>query len=363
MEKTKVLIVGGGPAGATAAKLLAENRIDVILLERNLSFVKPCGGGIPLSAFEEFNIPRTPIKKEVKNIKVISPKGEALEIELKSGSLAIVERGEFGRCLRNISEKKGAKIIEGEFVRFIKDKETYKIEAHIGKETIEILSEYIIAADGVNSRVRAFMGIKPPASISTLSEHIRGLKTESCEFWFGSSYAPVAYSWVFPTADGVSAGTGSIKKEKIRLLFERFKKRRGITEEGQKRSYRIPLWKGDLYNKDRIIFAGDSAGHVLPLACEGIYYAMKAGEFAAMAIIERNANNYKKIWKSMFQKRFALMNRLRNYFLKDDISIEKLVALHRIPEVQEASMRLWLRKDNSSLGIKEYIRLFRKFLR
>jgi len=66
----KVLVVGGGPAGATAARFLANNGVDVILLERNLSFVKPCGGGVSISALYELGIPKTMIKKEVKSIRL-----------------------------------------------------------------------------------------------------------------------------------------------------------------------------------------------------------------------------------------------------------------------------------------------------
>lgn len=101
---------------------------------------------------------------------------------------------------------------------------------------------------------------------------------------------------------------------------------------------------------------------MLPLTYEGIYYAMKAGELAALAITEEKVNNYKKMWKDRFQKRFMLMDRLRNYFLKDDASAEKLVAYHKIPEIQEASLRLWLRKDGSRNSFMNYLRLFRKFL-
>ena len=357
----KVLIVGGGPAGATAARFLAEAGIHVILLERNCSFTKPCGGGLSLSAFNEFGISRTIIKKEINRIRIISPKGESLDIDLIGHSLTIIERSEFDNTLRNRAEEKGAKVIEGEFLNLTHDT-NYRVEAIIGEALCEIVSEYIIAADGVNSKVRKAIGLKPCQTIFAAYETIKEMQTETCEFWFGSSHAPYSYSWVFPAVEGISIGTGSFEPGIISTLLEKFKNRKGIVPEGKKRIYRIPVWTGDLYNKNKILFAGDAAGHVLPLTYEGIYYAMKAGEFAAKAILEEKVDNYKKIWKDRFQKRFTLMDKLRKYFLKDDASAEKLVALHRRHEVQQASLRLWLSKDSSKESLMSYIRLFGNFL-
>jgi len=360
--KTNVLVIGGGPAGATAARVLARNGIDVVLLERNLSFIKPCGGGIPTSTFEEFSIPRTTMKKEVTQIKFISPRDEEIHMELKGGTITIVTRGEFEPVLRHLAEDQGARVVEGERIQIV-DEKLYKTEVQCGKKKTVMVSEYIVAADGVNSRVRALLGIKPCQAIFTVSERINDPVTECCEFWFGSHHAPGFYSWVFPTADGSSFGTGTLEQGKTNVLIERFKKRRNLTQEGQKRVYRIPLWKGDIYNKGRILFAGDSAGHVLPFTFEGIYYAMKAGELAAQAIIENKAEKYKNMWKDRFQKKFAMMEKLQNFFFKDDASAEKMIALHRSQAVQEASMGLWIQKDSTGLGLKEYIKLFGKFLR
>lgn len=358
----KVLVVGGGPAGAIGARTLAEWGFEVILVERNLSFEKPCGGGVPLSAFDELGITKGVIKREVRNIRIISPIGEKVDIALRGGSLGIVARGEFDRALRSEAEKKGAQVIEGEFRWITTGHKEYRVETIIKGIKTEITSEYVIAADGVNSRVRAAVGIKPPKALVAFSEKIKGIDTDCCEFWFGVSHAPGSYSWVFPAPEGISAGTGSPDPGKVLALYQVFRKKRGITLEGLKRVYKIPRWEGDLYNKNNIIFAGDSAGQVMPINYEGIYYAMKAGEFAARAIIEGKAINYKKMWKSSFQKKFSLMDKLGRYFLKDDASLERLVALHRRPEVQEASMRLWLRKDSGREGLQSYIRLFRKFL-
>jgi geranylgeranyl reductase len=358
----KVLVIGGGPAGATAAKVLAADGVEVVLLERNLSFSKPCGGGLTLSAFDEFSLPKEIIEKEVRSVKLISPSGEDVTIGLGGSGIAIVQRKKFDAVLREKAAKEGSQVIEGDFAA-MSGKKLYRIEVRTGNEKTEITAEYVIAADGVNSLVRKALGFPQTRALFVISEHIRGVvQDDLCEFWFGSSHAPGYYSWAFPAHEGIALGTGHLVPGDIQNLFEKFKIRKGIKTEGTRKIYRIPLWKGDLYQSGRVLFAGDAAGQVLPLTYEGIYYAMRSGELAAQAFLEGRPNKYKQMWTSRFQKKFLLMDKLRAYFLKDDASAERLVALHKRPEIQQASLRLWLMKDNSKESFFSYSGLFRKFL-
>jgi geranylgeranyl reductase len=183
---TKVLVVGGGPAGSTAAKILAEHGIEVILIERNLSFRKPCGGGIPYASFDEFGIPKTTIIHHVKSVSIVSPQGRKVKIPLKGGGLAIVDRQQFDMMLRAQAEESGARLSECEFKGMIREK-LYSIETKAGSEKSGIRAEYVIAADGIHSRVRAAFGIKPVQSLFAASEHIEGVQSSACEFWFGSA--------------------------------------------------------------------------------------------------------------------------------------------------------------------------------
>lgn len=365
--RTHVLVIGGGPAGAVAARFLASHGVDTLLVERNLAFVKPCGGGIPYSAFQELGIPEYPVKRYVSELKVVSPGGETLNITLNGGSIAIVERGDFDRALRAEAEAAGATILEAEFMGFPDTGRTVTalvVSRNPGGtlRRMEVRADYVIAADGVNSRVRAATNIRPSPCFLTLSERIRGEYSDACEFWFGSSHAPRSYSWVFPMEGGVSAGTGAFGRAGIRGLWQRFKARRDLKSGGQFRGYRIPLWQGDLFHSGRILFAGDAAGHVMPFTCEGIYYSMKSGEMAATAVMAGRPADYKRMWQERFLSRFSLMKRLWAYFLKGDHRMERVVLLHKRPEVQEAAMALWLRKDHGKGSLLSYMNLLRSFL-
>jgi geranylgeranyl reductase len=359
--RTPVLVIGGGPAGATAAAFLADQGREVLLLEKNRSYAKPCGGGLALATFEELDLPRSAIKRQVQGLRLLSPGGQELEIPLPDHPLALVERREFDESLRLKAQSRGAQILEGEFLRVLDEKRGV-VEARLGQGKVEITADFIIAADGVNSRVRTSLRIPPLPALWTVSGEAQGDRP-SCEFWFGASQSPFSYSWVFPTAKGLSVGTGALEAKKIQALFRDFLKKAGIGFPPHRRVYRIPVWQGKLFHRSRFLFVGDAAGQVLPLSYEGLYYAMKAGQLAARAVLTGRAGTYKKMWQGEFQKRFMLLDRLKNYFLKDDASAERLIALHRHPEVRAISLRLWLRQDNRKHGLFHYLKLLGKFLR
>jgi geranylgeranyl reductase len=362
--RTQALIIGGGPAGSAAARLLARNGVDTLLVERNFSYIKPCGGGIPSTAFDELAIPEHLIRKHVDTVTVVSPKGDRIDIKLKGGSIAIVERGDFDRCLRAEAERSGARLLEAGFTHFKEIGRTVVAQLTLPhlSDFMTVEADYVVAADGVNSRARAALDIGPSPSLLTLSEKIKGEETDTCEFWFGSSHAPRSYSWVFPQKDGVSAGTSAFQHTGMRGLWQEFLTRRGLQTDGSLRGFRIPLWQGDLYSLGRILFAGDAAGQVMPFTCEGIYYSMKSGEMAAMAILDGKTANYRRLWERMFYRRFSLMKRLWAYFLRADSRAEKVVQVHKRPEVQKASTVLWLKKDLGKGSLLSYTNIFRRFL-
>lgn len=64
--KYKVAVVGGGPSGACAAEIFAQEKgIDTVLFERKLDNAKPCGGAIPLCMVGEFDLPESVVDRKV----------------------------------------------------------------------------------------------------------------------------------------------------------------------------------------------------------------------------------------------------------------------------------------------------------
>jgi geranylgeranyl reductase len=377
--RTNVLVIGGGPAGASASWSLSKNNIDTILLEKKPSFVKPCGGGLPSSAFDELGIPKETIKKQVRRISLHSPEGKTVDVSLKAGFIAIVERGRFDSALREKAKSSGAQALEGEFLGFKDIGSAVASDVMIDGRRQEIVSDYVVAADGVNSRARRAAGLPPLKAFNTLSislndEHMhmpdmQRHEDAGCELWFGSSHAQRAYSWVFPKGEGIKLGTAALGRVRLMDMLKIFVKRRGITFEedllkkgGFLRGYRIPLWQYGAFNAGNVLFCGDSAGHVMPFTFEGMYYAMKAGTFAAEAIAKGKPAEYKKLWRRRFLKRFYLMRLLWEFFLKDDARAEKLVSIFGEASVQEAAVNLWIDKKANERSLLSFAKIFRKYI-
>ena len=76
----EVLVVGASVGGSTAAETLARAGVPVVLLERDLARVKPCGGAVPPVAFEEFDLPQSLISRKVHRALVHSPSERTAEI-------------------------------------------------------------------------------------------------------------------------------------------------------------------------------------------------------------------------------------------------------------------------------------------
>ena len=333
------LIIGGGPSGATLARKLAKSSIDTILIEKNFSFDKPCGGGIKSIVFSEFDIPKELEIKQITKFNLITKK-EAVSVNLVKTPISIVLRKEFDHELRNLAQKDGAKLLEGKYInsKFYDDCIISEIKTTESK-VIFIKSKYLVAADGVNSTVRKKILNTQTSSLLTNYSLIENQDIDYCDFYFGKDFAPNEYAWIFPHGDKLSIGS-ILKSDKLKKVFEEFK---NIDFKGSKvKGYFIPSWNNEkIFYRNRTFFVGDCAGQVLPFTYEGIYFAMKSAHILADAIIENNPDLYEKKRNEIYLKKFRFFKIMQKIFLYNDFFANFMIKIFKNNRLQGRCLNYW----------------------
>ncbi len=353
----EIIIVGGGPAGATAARYLSKFGIKNTLIQRDFNFKKPCGGGIRIDTFKEFELDKKVIKKIVNEIEIFH-KNRKISINISKNPIAIVERREFDAYLRELAKKEGSEVIEATFLDLEILKDYILVKVRREGKTKYLKASYLIAADGVNSKIRKIVNKdRADFNLTKYADISKSLKT--CQFHFGSKIAGRFYAWAFPHAGGSNIGTVNGEK-----YFENFLKNLKIDEMIKIKGYKIPNFKNPLFYKDRVFFIGDSGGFVLPFTYEGIYYAMESGKMVAEILGEnRSPFEYENIWKKKNLNKFKTLSLLQKIFLYNDFTIKFMINLFANPKIQKEIIKLWLGKREVKINLNFFYKAIKESLK
>ena len=356
MIETEILIVGGGPAGATAARYLSKSNIPNILIQKKLNFKKPCGGAIRLDAFNEFDINKNMIKSYVDKVVLIFKK-EKITIDIRSTPLAVVERSEFDNYLREKAVQEGSVLYEAKLLNLEK-KDNYIISTIKFKNKIEIIkSNYVIAADGVHSSIRKIINGDKVSSLLLNHNDVQNFNCKNCEFHFGSKIAGNYYAWAFPNSNGTNIGTLANGKKPY---MNNFINSLGIEQVSKFYGYKIPEFDNNIFYKDNVYFVGDSASQVLPFTYEGIYYAMSSAKLLSEIISNHSEpEQYQIKWEQKYLKKFTTLKKLQKIFLYNDYTISLMMRLYKSRIIQNKMVELWLKDIEIKINFNFFIKTLR----
>ena len=284
-NKYDVIIIGAGPAGLSCAEILAKGGKSVLVSEKN-SEVGPkiCAGGLTARVEKEKLLSLQDVDKIFYSVKLYFSK-ICKDIANPNPFVTTIDRGKLGRIMLKKAIESEAEVETGMEVKEIK-------ENSIIANGQEIKYNHLVGADGSNSMVRKFLGVKTEKILVTLQYTIPQniQKFEEMEYFFDSKILN-GYFWIFPHKDYTIVGCGYYPKNvrsssfDLKSAFEKWLKDRQIKTDGLKiESFPINFdYRG--YQFGNKLLVGDAAGFASGLTGEGIYFAMISGREAAKKII------------------------------------------------------------------------------
>lgn len=285
MESFETIIIGAGPAGLSAAKKLSEEGKEVLLVEKNATIgPKVCAGGIPSIVVKEYGLPKELLDMETHEITFHTPFQK--NIFKLDGPFYTVDRGRLGAWQLEKIKNSSVEVRTGACVTKV-EKDYVVIN-----DSEKIGYEYLIGADGANSIVRKYLGIKTENFSVAIQYIIPTNKYDKVEIFFDQRYLKLGYIWIFPHKDYVSIGCGTEPRyysiKKITEGFNRWIKSMEIdTSNAKFEAFSINYdYRGHEF--ENIYLAGDAAGLAAGLTGGGIYQALVSGEEASMSICDKN---------------------------------------------------------------------------
>jgi geranylgeranyl diphosphate/geranylgeranyl-bacteriochlorophyllide a reductase len=360
-----VVVVGGGPSGATAAEDMARAGKRVAMIDR-AGRIKPCGGAIPPRLIRDFDIPDSQIVAKISTARMISPTQRRVDIPIEGGFVGMVDREHFDEFLRARAVGAGADRHTGTFLRLEREGGTTRViyRDKASREEIALDTRLVIGADGARSDVaRAEVpgGDKIPYVIA-YHEIIKspGKRGEydpmRCDVIYDGAISPDFYGWVFPHGDQASVGMGTGRDGvDLKKATADLRAASGLTdcETIRREGAPIPLKPLDRWDNGRdVVLSGDAAGVVAPSSGEGIFYAMAGGRAAAtsaMACLASGRAKDLRLARKMFLKQhgsvFRILGAMQNAYYRSDDRRERFVSLCHDIDVQKLTFEAYMNKE------------------
>lgn len=387
MDETRLFdafVVGGGPAGATAAADLARAGCSVLLLDRT-GRIKPCGGAIPPALIREFEIPDALLVARVTSARMVSPKGAEVDMPIDGGFVGMVDREMFDEWLRQRAAAAGAVRRSGNYDRITRERDGtarvhYRVDGIDAEQSAR--ARVVIGADGAASAVarQEIRGADRMRYVYAYHEIVRSpasgqgkFDAARCDVIYRGELSPDFYGWVFPHGATTSVGTGTANRGfSIRRAATALRQATGLehAETIRREGAPIPMKPLPRWDNGRdVVLAGDASGVVAPASGEGIYYAMTGGRLAAEATVQylrsgdvRALATARKRFMKAHGRVFWVLGMMQRFWYASDRRRERFVSICRDPDVQALTWQAYMHKKLVRAKPLAHMRIFFKDL-
>lgn len=292
-----VVVIGAGPAGATAARVAAENGCEVLLLERAaIPRYKTCGGGLIGAALAALPSGLSLNVRDTARIFTFTLNGRKERTRTsRRPTCAMVFRSEFDAALTEAAAAAGAIVHDTTALTTLDEEgDIVTLQTNRG-ETLR--TRALVGADGSASRIAQYVGVRC-SQVDLALEVEAPVDAKTAERWrnrvlFEWGPLPGSFGWVFPKGDVCTAGVVAARgaPADTRAYKNDFLQRQGLLtprplhDTGHLTRCRrpdSPLARG------RVLVAGDAAALIDHWSREGISYALRSGDLAGHAAARIN---------------------------------------------------------------------------
>src|SRR3990167_317101 len=209
-----IIVVGAGPAGSMAARFAAEQRVSVLMLEkdRDVGYTVRCGQAVNKKGIEEFIESNEKwIAAKINKFSLNSPDGTEVVIEFQETGY-ILERRIFDYELAKTASNAGVEILTRAYVSGLlhDNGKVSGVKYEFNGEQKELKAKIVIAADGIESRVGRWAGLKTHIDFRDMecctqitAANIQ-IDQNTLYFYFGKDVSPQGYFWIFPKGNNVA---------------------------------------------------------------------------------------------------------------------------------------------------------------
>lgn len=342
--KYDVIVVGSGPAGSTTAYYAAKKGASVLIVERRAEVGVPvlCGEGISknVDEFEILRDSRRWLANKMDGARVYSPDGTKVTLAAEQAGNEtgyVIYRDIFDQTIASAAVHAGVELQLNTNVTGLLTKNGHiaGVKAQQFNKDLEIHSDIVVGADGVESRVGKWAGINTtlkPVDLETCAQYTLTnveVDREFCDFYLGNHLAPGGYVWIFPKGDDVAnVGIGvlaSLSEPGLALrLLDKFIDSHPRLKQGK--PVRLlagadPVALPVETVRDHLLLVGDAARHVDPITGGGLTTSLEGGKIAGETIgtaVElqkfdaATLINYETRWQAAFLRKLK-----RNYLVKE----------------------------------------------